>query len=168
MSREIKFRAWLKDEKVMVDVEQVDFYNNTIAYIFDNYAEVEQEWIDNDIKNVVLMQYIGRCAENEDHIFNNDVVSVVVQNHVMGFYRETEYIGVVKYDEDECVYYLDLIKEPIEGGETIPDEIDGIPIITESDEETKRFYFSEYIVQEDIKILGNIYENPELLEVNND
>lgn len=145
MVREIKFRAWDTTQNTMGDVR------------FMRLGGIE-------IEEIKLMQYIGRKDEDDKEIFENDIASVIVQGHVMGFYRETEYIGLVKYDEDECVYYLDLIKDPIESGEVIPDEVDGIPISIESDEETNRFYFSEYIVQEDITVLGNIYENPELLE----
>ena len=32
MSREIKFRAWLKEEKEMVDVDQMDIVKKFISY----------------------------------------------------------------------------------------------------------------------------------------
>ena len=126
MSREIKFRAWLKDEKVMVDVEQVDFYNNTIAYIFDNYAEVEQEWLDNDIQNVELLQYTGI----KDTIGNEIYESYFVED---------------EHGRTNLVMFKD-----------------GLLLIGNWNAHGFMNAFTEF------KVVGNIYENPELLEVNND
>lgn len=156
MNREIIFRGMSENK----------WYYGLLTFMFGSYAIVDPK--DENIVHLVdektVGQYIGRKDENDDCIFEEDIASVIIQRYVFGFYQETEYVGIVKYDEKECVYYLDLMKRPIESGETIPDEIDGISISSESDEELERFYFNENIVEEDIRISGNIYNNPELLE----
>lgn len=155
MTKEIRFRG----------MSEGKWYYGLLTFMFGGYAIVDPK-DENTIQLVeeeTIGQHIGRSTEGSDYIFEKDIASVIIQGHVFGYYQETEYIGIVKYDEKECVYYLNLLKKPIQTGETIPDEIDGIPITLESDEETNRFYFSEYIDEADINILGNVYENKELL-----
>ena len=41
--REIKFRAWLKEKKEIVDVEEIDFMNKVINYIDHDYENNRQE-----------------------------------------------------------------------------------------------------------------------------
>lgn len=41
--REIKFRAWLKEKKEIVDVEEIDFMNKVINYIDNDYENNRQE-----------------------------------------------------------------------------------------------------------------------------
>lgn len=173
MNREIKIRG-----KSVISIEEM----NDMDMIHDNgwvYGAFVDGYIVNGVNEVTgeyiainqwckvdpetIGQYIGRKDENDDFVYEEDIASVIIQRHVFGFYQETEYVGIVKYDEKECVYYLDLLKKPIESGETIPDEIDGISISSEADEELERFYFNENIDEADINILGNVYDNPELL-----
>ncbi len=155
MNREIKFRGMSEGE----------WYYGLLTFMFSSYAIVDpkDENTVHLVEEETIGQHIGRSTEGSDYIFEKDIVSVIIQGYVFGFYQETEYIGIVKYDEKECVYYLDLLKKPIQTGETIPDEIDGISISSESDEELERFYFNENIDEADINILGNVYDNPELL-----
>ncbi|EOI7899342.1 YopX family protein [Listeria monocytogenes] len=109
---------------------------------------------------------IGREDEDEKTIFENDIVQVVLEHWSMGYYQEVEYVGVVKYDTDICAYYLDLIKPPALSGETIPKEIDGIKITREDPEDfDTRFYFDASVDSAAMTVIGNIHENPELLEV---
>ncbi|WP_260507249.1 YopX family protein [Listeria booriae] len=114
--------------------------------------------------SVELERAIGREDEDDDQIFENDVLQVILEHWPLGYYQEIEYVGVVKYDLDSCSYYLDLIKPPVIGGETIPNEIDGIKITREDPEDFESsFYFGEGMVSADMKVLGNIHDNPELL-----
>lgn len=66
---------------------------------------------------------------------------------------------------DICVYYFDLIKLFVFSGEMILDEIDGIKIIREDFEDFDiRFYFDVSVDLVVMIVIGNIYENLELLE----
>lgn len=144
MSREIKFRAWLNGEFKYFDLRNMERF------------PVDE-----------VTQYTGRKDEDEKEIYEEDIVQIIEQGHNMGFYYENEYVGIVKYDEDYCVFKLELIKFE-RGGEPIPDEIDGIPISYNDESEMDDYWFNEWIIEADMKILGNTFENPELLEQPND
>lgn len=73
MNEEPMFRAWVKNEKIMVDVVAIDFYNGTISYIYDNYADGVQEWIYEDLENVELLQNTGLKDNEETSIYNKDI-----------------------------------------------------------------------------------------------
>ncbi|MFL2116295.1 YopX family protein [Marinilactibacillus psychrotolerans] len=155
MSREIKYQAWDKEEKRMSKVLLIDWINECV--------DLDEGVIERDFNQVELLEYIGRKDEDECEIYEEDIVQVIEQGHNMGFYYENEYVGIVKYDEEYCSFKLKLIKF-VRGGELIPDEVDGIPISFEDEDEITDYWFSEWIVAEDMKILGNTFENPELLK----
>ena len=158
----IKFRAWDKRRKRMIEVTSINFRDGTIQED-TRYAVNREIYLD----QIELMQFIGRTGMNKNDdevdIFQGDIIQVIEQECQMGFYVENEYVGAVEYDQGHCTYYLNLIKTNYYN--ELPDEIDGIPIF-KGDEEPERYYFNDnlFLVSEDIQILGNIYENPELLE----
>lgn len=112
--REIKFRAWDKNHKIMYPFELIELpysENVNLDGQFDGLIE----------RGYVFMQYTGLHDKNGKNIYEGDIVK--------GNYLKC--IGVVKYSEKFCRF-----------------QIDDWATITPSD-----IY----------EVIGNIYENPELL-----
>lgn len=126
--REIKFRAWDKLNKEIVDVEEIDFMNKVIDYIDNDYENNRQEIIGAYFENIELMQYTGLKDKNEKEIYEGDIVKL----------RANHGIGIVKYYDEWGAFVIEYIKPR-------PLAVLG------------NYY------KENIEILGNIYENSELL-----
>ena len=119
--REIKFRAWIKEEKKMLPVQNLDF--------LCEYADVRESynlylW---DFKEIELMQFTGLQDEKGIDIYEGDILSLPNKDIAVVIWSPPRFI-LQRYRR----IYQDLRLE----------------------------HWSKYN-----KIIGNIYENPELLEV---
>ena len=164
MSREIKYKAWLKEEKKMVIVETIDFSEKSIQYLEKN--EIIDAYLlrTNFLEDVELMQYTGQKDDYGNEIFENDFIIDVSEDgeyflKLIGFGNdEKEYSSILTgfkiirgieldlyFDDKEVIfkgshsYLLEKYKIKIEKG---------------SDDEW--IYF---------QVIGNKHENPELLEL---
>ena len=136
--REIKFRAWDKEFKKM----RYGFYYSPTYIVF---PQKNGSIYKIPTKNMVIMQYTGLKDKNGKEIYEGDVV------------KETtwRWYGVVKFDlcknmrinnEYDVNYlgvYIDFIKPSF---------------LTNISERVTP------LIEGDIEIIGNIYENPELLK----
>ena len=123
--REIKFRAWHKEKKIMGEVLGIDILHKEIFFSNEDVDCYEHV----DFKNIELMQYTGLKDMREKEIYEGDIVKL----------RANHGIGVVKYYDEWGAFVIEYIKPR-------PLAVLGI-----------NYY------KENIEILGNIYENPELL-----
>ena len=125
--REIKFRAWNKEENIMC-YENEDFE----ADYWDGHYASLLETINDSLKTdkYIFMQYVGLHDKNGKEIYEGDVVKIDCPTMKM--------TGEIKYSEMSAMFYIYDVIEDIE--------------------ETLWYQKEEY------EIIGNIYENPELLE----
>lgn len=165
--REIKFRAWDKNAYKMAEVTQIIFskVQHTLVkyrYKTDN-GKVKDEASHIDEKGhgtIVLLQYTGLKDKTGKEIYEGDIVKA--------YNGINEIIGIVKfgkykqdgsggeYNSITCTgFYVERIK-------TIPNawEIEDDLLYEPDYEKTTSLQSYEYI-----KVIGNIHDNPELLEV---
>lgn len=158
MSRETKFRAWLKEEKKMVNVETIDFTDKSMQYLEKNEiidAYLLRRMIFEDVE---LMQYTGQKDEYKKEIYEGDVIIDCSEDgdyylKLIGFgYDEKEYSSIIKGFKVVKGIQLDLYFE-------------------ENKFQGKHAYLLEkYKIKIDNKcihfqVIGNKHENVELLEL---
>ena len=125
MSREIKYRAWLKEEKKMVIVETIDFSEKSIQYLEKN--EIIDAYLlrTTFLEDIELMQYTELKDKNDVEIYEGDIIICKYGPEIM---MEVKWVDegfrtLGKYNGDNYVGY----------------------------------------VKNSAEVIGNIYENPELL-----
>lgn len=144
--KEIKFRAWdetdrsyNKDSTRMMSVESINFRKKQAfcCYLVEGSGD-SCEWL--KLKNVELMQYIGLKDKNEKEIFQNDLVKRDGDDRV---YK-------VFFDWDGArPFHADSLMSSGKGKDV---SMDFLPI--KMPEAICKYW----------EIIGNIYENPELLK----
>lgn len=130
--REIKFRAWLKDEKKMVEVEEISFLGQKqIAYdeIVGIHSLHYTLWV--DLEDIELMQYTGLKDNNGVEIYEGDIV--------------------------KCYYDLYIVKFQNSSFQFCP--------ICQTCRNKVAYIFSDGAVKSSCEVIGNIYDNPNLLQI---
>lgn len=150
MNREILYLAWEKDTKKMCGVTNISFmmYDDTThckeTEIYDLDTRVGHRLV--RLSDIVLLQYTGVNDKNGKKVFEGDKV---IMHYFFGDFNlidmgytesEEEVTGIVGIDEYGT---FTLVKE-------------------------EKYYWINYlqIPSEELEVLGNVYKNPEILEVN--
>lgn len=145
--REIKFRAWHVDHGDMVY-----FDNERVANDSVQSGHLARLMCGNH-PDGFLMQYTGLKDKNGKEIYEGDVLYIEFSRHSSGPYEDDEddyfgdgyYVGRVHYRPSAGFILVD-VKEYY------------------TDEDSPRIKKKAYISQCMSTIIGNIHENPELLE----
>lgn len=124
--RKIKFRAWLKEKKIIGEVLGIDILHKEIFFSNEDVNCYEHT----DFKDIELMQYTGLKDMREKEIYEGDIVKL----------RANHGIGVIKYSDEWGAFVVEYIKPR--------------PLVVLG----MNYY------KEDIEVIGNIYENPELIK----
>lgn len=132
-----RFRAWDKRKNVMRDVAVLHFTKNGKTN-FIEYWKTPSELKSYHVRNLVLMQSTGLKDKNGVDIFDGDVVQA---EQYLTTTIPVRINGIVKYSNKYTMFYLDNGSE-------------------RHDLYMQSLGGSIY----NFEIIGNIYENPELLE----
>lgn len=140
-----KFRAWIKTENCFADyIESIRFYINEIDLCWGGICESDCF----DFKDVILMQSTGVKDRNSVEIFEGDILEIHGIRMVVKFgsyrYLEPSNRGCQSFAVvyDELGFYVKTFNV------IAPDDISP---------------FEPETLKESV-VIGNIYENPELLE----
>ena len=164
MSREIKFRSWLKEEKKMVIVETIDFSEKSIQYLEKN--EIIDAYLlrTTFLEDVELMQCTGQKDDYGNEIYEGDIIIECSEGgdyflKLIGFGNdEKEYSSILTGFKIIRGIELDLYfddKEVIFKG-SHSYLLEKYKIKTEKGSDDEWIYF---------QVIGNKHENPELLEL---
>lgn len=153
--REIKFRVWDKVIKVMRDVLSIDFEKQEV--ICPPRGHKFSEWYNQNLpfNEVLILQNTGLKDKNGKEIYEGDIL-LLHQFLFDGHEFENELIGEVVYDQETCSFALRNIRNADVKkymGYKEHEDCGNIPIFN--------FYG---LHEESFEKLGDIYENPELLE----
>lgn len=131
----IKFRAWDKKTKTMYEVKSIVFTLQSMLCVNKKAVYPERTlYLDDD--DTILMQYTGLKDKNGVEIFEGDIVDAYDYYENLGRkYKTTRFTGVITYEENS--FYL---------------------------KDGEGFFNNRWVNAEEIEIIGNIYENPDLLE----
>ncbi len=143
----LRSRVWVKIGKRMVfsdDILGIDYENKEIVtqqVYFENGLPDDRDIYCYDFDEIELMQSTGLKDKNGKEIFEGDIVRTT---RFLG--RADEIGGFYEYDKE----FIGIVKQ-LEGSWVIDTGSDAVCLWTEIEEN---------------EIIGNVYENPELLEVN--
>lgn len=137
--REIKFRAWWKEAKLMVAIKAIR--DNGSIEFFVPVSSGEKKWDELEVlderEQYELLQYTGLKDKNGKEIYEGDILQrTSYARGVVRFLSDVAQFSCVGIDEAEHEHPIDV------------------------------YGFNEVhnnCFEEDIEVIGNIYENPELL-----
>lgn len=147
--REVKYQAWLHDSKQMIlHVPEIDLFHKVIRYYDISHCKDDAEAFgfirenppnaDCPFECCDLRQYTGLCDRNGREIYEGDILSW--EEHVILYGTDLN-----EWVTEKC---------PVKYDETLCTFLCA-----------EQFLFN---YTEKAEVIGNIYENPELLEVKKD
>ena len=137
--RQIKFRAWSKNLKEMCKVHSMDIFKipKHIELVVNPSGEEDGDLSTSSFDDVIVMQFTGIKDKNEKEIFEGDILKIHDLKGVTN-----DFIAQICWSEKELSW---AFKERLHWQRP-----------TES--------MWAWILDKELEVIGNIYENPQLLE----
>ena len=152
--REIKFRAWDKEEKEMI------YHGNSIEISLEGNVYYSMDGLDEEPR-YIIMQYTGLKDKNGKEIYEGDIVRDGIDGEVIwegkGKIIKAPY-GKVFYNTNGAYFDIEMI---------------GVGIYEQEGEQIQNLHMNHYDGvyqwierknQSKLEVIGNIYENKELLD----
>lgn len=134
--RELKFRAWDKDEKKYVDPFLIDLFGNTYE-VSGEESEAKGCCVIKGNPNLVIEQYTGLKDKHGKEIYEGDVLGGIWEGGYIGYCEKCKQFQYCSCGECMAcsgdVHWYEIVED------------DG-----------------------KLEVIGNIHENPELVEGNDD
>lgn len=140
MNRKIKFRAWLPNIKKMTYEHTVEELTKGNLWNMDGETNC----------SIIWLQYTGLKDKNGKEIYESDIV------------KANDYVGIVKYGEFDI---YKMIREQSDEAADLLTCTSGYGWYISFQDGTD--YLFDNNTEEWLEVIGNIYENPELLEASN-
>lgn len=160
MSRELKFRVWDKEAKVM-SIAKIEYFDDMFGFRF-RHRDLDEE----DASDIEIMQYTGEKDTDKKEIYEGDIL---FSSNEEGLFLQLVEFGLPEKEYSIFLTGFKITKgRKIEGDQTFDwfkDEetekiIEKYGITTILDED-----FNERYVIDGLWVIGNKYENPELVEM---
>src|SRR5699024_6670241 len=132
--REFKFRAWDKESERMFNIARFDFADHTV---YSHLFACEGYLAE----NLEIMQYTGLKDKNSTEIYEGDVVQYLKHKRIYHDYENES--AYVEYNESKCRFELNKGK---------------------GNNETFCSFSKFGTDDEEVEVIGNIYEHPHLLK----
>ena len=140
MSRDIKFRIYDTDEKEMFYQEDIDYIDFITGIVFIHQEDGYDYLLDYKSDDGKLMQYTGLKDKNGKEIYEGDIVTYSVKGS-----KEINKT-VMSFNEEHGAYLFGIYE-----GVKMP-----------CGKKTRMNKYTRKSVN-NVEVIGNIYENPELL-----
>lgn len=136
MTRELEFRAWDKLKKKVQDVAAINFVEG-YATLWKHIGSSRSTYLA-ELNSLELLEFTGLLDKNKKKIFEGDILKTT-SKRVLGMPADRPFERIIKWQGESASFVMSGIKQGYEC-----------------------FFIG---MLSEWEVIGNIYENPELLEV---